>query len=179
MTDAEESVSDVSIREDSSCKDDEITDGPMSSGSASFLTAEDEASRKSYKSRSFESSGDSTENTREHEACVQHDMQSQVSNTYPTSSIFETSTKESPLIQQEVKVFHRPTVETSIVSRREISTAEANVTTALAAVSSNVSSIEEAAKWSSMSRATHANDILVEIEVSVKLTMFNHFRNAI
>jgi hypothetical protein len=47
---------------------------------------------------------------------------------------------------------------------------EANVTAVLAAVSSNVSSLEE--KVSNISKATHANDILVEIEVSLSYQQF-------
>lgn len=56
---------------------------------------------------------------------------------------------------------------TERVANPFLSLEEANVTAVLAAVSSNVSSLEEKAKWSNISKATHANDILVEIEVSL------------
>ena len=55
---------------------------------------------------------------------------------------------------------------TKAVDNKKNSSVEANISAILAAASSNVSSVEETAKWSSVSKASHANDILVEIEVS-------------
>jgi hypothetical protein len=61
---------------------------------------------------------------------------------------------------------------TERVANPFLSLEEANVTSVLAAVSSNVSSLEEKAKWSNISKATHANDILLEIEVSLSYQQF-------
>ena len=54
-----------------------------------------------------------------------------------------------------------------MVANTQVTPVETNVTAVLAAVSSSISSVKERTKWSSVSKATHANDVLVEIEVSL------------
>jgi hypothetical protein len=168
VSDVQESLSDASAREESTCAEDE-TDGSSTQA---------HQPEKQFQSESCDSLGGSSgdqdiikeaegetnggEQQREKEcveSCKQLEKNQHIE--HSSFSVEQATSKESNNLSANQSP--QPSFDaSSIRSPPE----EATITAVLAAVSSNVSSVEEKAKWSSLSKATHANDVLVQIEVS-------------
>lgn len=104
----------------------------------------------------------STGSTKSSKSVVQFESSSATDVLFPS---VDSSSDDASYTQSQASKSHASSLTKTIDNNKKF--VEPNISVILAAVSSNISSVlDETVKWSSTSKATHANDILVEVEVS-------------